>query len=101
MDTIEELKKDELFMSRLAKMTDPKEVVDIFAEKGIEISEEEASLALTKVEEDSADELTDESLEKVSGGSITLGLMLGFAGLVAVISFARGINASEKKACKP
>lgn len=99
MDKYEELKKDEVFVSRLSKMTDPKEIVSLLAEKGIIVSEEEASMAIAQVEENAGNELTDESLEKVSGG-VSIGMAL--LGLAAVIAFARGMmdSSNSKRSCK-
>lgn len=82
-EKIQELQTNEEFMAKLGKVTDVKGYVELFAEYGTEISEKEAeniykNVAEAKEEMQSGDaaELTEETLDEVSGGAFLTGTII-------------------------
>ena len=82
MNIIESLKNDSEFLTQLAKAETNAQICDMFAEKGISITEEEIRLIR---ETGGAEELSENDLDCVSGG------YLGIAAGVAVILFLCGL----------
>lgn len=87
---IEALKQNQEFIQKLSKAADAKEITALFAAQGITVREEDAQLALQKIEAGDTAELDASALDQVSGGGIGLGMAV--IGLIAVVGFARGIR---------
>ena len=83
-EKIQELQANEEFMGKLGKVQDAKGYVALFAEYGAEISEKEAeniykTVLEAKEEMQSGDadaELSEETLEEVSGGGLLTGTVI-------------------------
>ena len=73
---IEEVLKDEAFVERLFSTDAPEDAQKIFAEAGIEISIEDVIEIANQIK-DNSDELGENALEDVSGGSATAVAILG------------------------
>ena len=93
-ETIRDLQNDSALMDALAAAETPEAVQAAFAQKGIEVSLEDAGDALARVE--AGDELTDEELTEVAGGIawelVTLGALLFF-----LLGVAGGAKCKKKK----
>ena len=63
--TFEELLNDEEFVDRFSNVTNAQEVVDLFADKGIEVSQEVAQEVFDRVADT---ELSADDLDGVAGG---------------------------------
>ena len=84
---IEALKADGAFMAKVAEVKTPDELIKLFAEQGVDVTEEEIKAA---VDVSSANGEVDEStLENVTGGSV-LGTILAIGGVIAGISAVKG-----------
>lgn len=81
-EKIQELQTNEEFMEKLGKVTDAKGYVELFAEYGTKISEEEAENIYKNVTEakemqgEDTAELTEETLDEVSGGAFLTGTII-------------------------
>ena len=87
----EELMRDEALMAELSTADTPELVRTAFAKKGIDLTVEEAQKVLDNVDE-ANDELTEEALTNVSGGSLIVGL--------CVLAFVIGVARSANQPCK-
>ena len=82
---IEELAKSEEFMKSLSEAITPEDVKSVFAEYGFDMTLEETAAMIELAKAGAENELSEESLDAVSGGIIvTLGGWLLFsAGMYA------------------
>lgn len=86
MELVQQLSEDKEFMADLAKTENVSEVVALFAQNGIEISEEDLVRVMPSVSADG--ELDESALEQVNGGWV--GFLIAIAGVCAGASAARG-----------
>lgn len=87
MNIFDSLKNDQEFLAKLAKAETNSQICEMFAGKGISITEEE----IRSIRENGvADELNEDALDNVSGG------YLGIAAGVAVILFLCGLAKGAK-----
>ena len=80
--TIEELKTDKAFMEKIENAESIAEIVALFKDKGIDVTEEQLEAAADYYGK--REELSEDSLERVAGGivdpiSISLGIVIGVA----------------------
>mgnify|MGYP003294266047 CR=1 FL=1 len=83
--TFETLKNDRTFLEALQNAKDAAEVKALFAEKDIEIAEEDIEQALAMANDEA--ELDDEALEAVNGG---IDLITGIVIFAFIAGFAKG-----------
>ncbi len=83
--TFETLKNDRTFLEALQNAKDAAEVKALFAEKDIEIAEEDIEQALAMANDEA--ELDDEALEAVNGG---IDLITGIVIFAFIVGFAKG-----------
>ncbi len=83
--TFETLKNDRTFLEALQNAKDAAEVKTLFAEKDIEIAEEDIEQALAMASDEA--ELDDEALEAVNGG---IDLITGIVIFAFIAGFAKG-----------
>ena len=67
MHTLEELMKDDEFMKNIANATTAEEICDLFHQKGVEVTKEDAEAVLKEMAE-TGEELELDELEDVAGG---------------------------------
>ncbi len=87
---IQQLLDDKQLMDAMAKVESPEDLVKVFAEKGATISLEDATTVFNNARdpeymeniEVGGDELDEDDLENVSGGSITIGTAVVCIGLL-------------------
>lgn len=94
MTKLDELKNDSAFMDRVLEIETPDGLAALFAEKGIELSAEEAKYAYSVFQGVDEDEMTIDDLSNVSGGvpiTITAGALI----VIALIGFARGARCKK------
>ena len=72
--TIEELEKDSEFQANVANAKDINEIIALFKEKGIDVTEEQLLKVADQVGED---ELSESDMENVAGG-LVVGAALAF-----------------------
>ncbi len=65
---LEEWKQDEVFLDKVAAAATPEELSKVFAEKGEDLSVEEAQKVLDLVQNSDNEELDIEDLDNVNGG---------------------------------
>lgn len=75
MTKYEELAKDQVFLNALADVETPEAMQKIFADHGIEITMDEVSAFIRLAENGGDDELDENDLASVSGGSLAVGLL--------------------------
>ncbi len=92
---IKEIFSDEAFVASLMEMETPEEVQKALAERDLDLSIED----IEKIREMAASqegELSDEALEGVAGGSLTVaiicGLIIGGAAAGGVFSLGKAVN---------
>ena len=83
--TFETLKNDRTFLEALQNAKDAAEVKALFAEKDIDIAEEDIKQALAMANDEA--ELDDEALEAVNGG---IDLITGIVIFAFIVGFAKG-----------
>ncbi len=104
---VQELQANEEFMARIAAVKEAKEYIALFAEYGVEISEEEAEDMQKSVEEAKVDssesvELDESDLDNVAGGFAAV-YIFGYAvpkilvGTMIALVAAVGATAAYKK----
>lgn len=75
MTKYEELAKDQVFLNALADVETPEAMQKIFADHGIEMTMDEVSAFIRLAENGGDDELDENDLASVSGGSLAVGLL--------------------------
>ena len=68
MEQVVELLKDQVFMDELVKLEDEKDVINLFASRGVTVTMEELQKLFDQAPED--EEMSEDDLQKVSGGVI-------------------------------
>ena len=66
MEQVIELMKDEAFMEELVKLEEEKDVIALFASRGVSVTMDDLRELFKEVPED--EEMSEEDLQKVSGG---------------------------------
>lgn len=70
---LQELKNDQAFISKLSECKSGENLMEVFSEHGINFSEDELEIIKKMAEAEQANgELSEEALENVSGGVVTL-----------------------------
>lgn len=87
LEQLKEIAKDEDFMAKLVESLDYKEFASSLATKGLELTDDEAKQLFDGMK-NGVGELPEESLDDVSGGSGTVGLIV--CGALFLCGFVRG-----------
>ena len=86
------IKENEEYAIRVAQANEPEKLVDLFREIGLEVTSEEAAQYLAEAKSQlETTELSEEMLETVNGGSLTIGYLLGCAAFGAVAGVVLGL----------
>lgn len=91
---MQEVLSNEEFVMSLLELETGEEVQKALADKGLEFSLEEISLIKEKLANpDAGEELSDDDLENVAGGSVTLATVGAVVGIVSgVVSLASAVH---------
>ncbi|MBR6940797.1 MAG: Nif11-like leader peptide family RiPP precursor [Clostridia bacterium] len=92
-EKLDALMKDEAFVKKLEACKTAAEIIALYKEQGIEVTEENAKAGLAVLQK--GDELDESALENVSGG--TLGALVGIATIATAHSVIIGLNAVSDK----
>ena len=84
---IEALKTNKVFIEKLLEAKSNEDIIAVFADEGIEVTEKEILAADDMLTSDG--ELNEKALENVSGGWV--GVVIGIAAVLAGASAARGL----------
>ena len=87
------IEADKSFGAKLFSQENPQDVQKLLKEQGIDFSLDEIEVmkaALIKISEKGSDELSDEDLENVAGGSITVMAVVAIIGAIAGAVTAAG-----------
>ena len=76
-EKIKEVFSNEKFVKSLMELNTPEEVQKALSEKDIDLSVDEIKKIAELLQKKANGELTDEDLENVAGGSISLGIVIG------------------------
>lgn len=101
-DQVAEWMKDEVFVKRVENAANYEEVVAAFKEKGFETTSEDIKEAIQHLSLGKEEELDEDDLEAVQGGSILLGLAIIGAGALATYLYLQWVkNYLKKKGILP
>ncbi|MBR1729834.1 MAG: Nif11-like leader peptide family RiPP precursor [Selenomonadaceae bacterium] len=98
IEKLKEIFADKDFTAKVLEMETPEEVQKAVKTKGVEMSLEEIDSIKDFVEKNSeGEELTDDQLENVAGGSITVaavvgGIIIGGAVISGAVTLGRAVN---------
>ena len=98
IEKLKEIFADKDFTAKVLEMETPEEVQKAVKAKGVEMSLEEIDSIKDFVEKNSeGEELTDDQLENVAGGSITVaavvgGIIIGGAVISGAVTLGRAVN---------
>ena len=70
------LKDSDAFLREVDEASTPEEMIRVFADHGIEVSENELGDIAAQIRPDSGEELSEDDLENVSGGSLIMIIMV-------------------------
>ncbi len=97
-EKLQSLLSDEAFAKQILELETPAEVVKLLGEKGVVIPESTVVAIRNKIAEGVSEELDEEALEQVSGGSITLATVAVVAGVAAgVMTLATKVDSWTRR----
>lgn len=88
---IKDLFSDQAFMNSILEMETAEEVQAALKEKGLDLSLEEIGVIRESLNSENG-ELSEDELENVSGGSITVGIIIGVAAICGAATLAKGVS---------
>ena len=85
---LKEVLSDSKFAELLIQQETPEDVQILLKEKGIELTLEDITSVRNILEQQAEGELSEDNLENVSGGSLTLAAAIGIASIISASSAA-------------
>lgn len=87
-ELLKEVLSDSKFAELLIQQETPEDVQVLLKEKGIELTLEDITSVRNILEQQAEGELSEDNLENVSGGSLTLAAAIGIAAIISASSTA-------------
>ena len=87
-ELLKEVLSDSKFAELLIQQETPEDVQVLLKEKGIELTLEDITSVRNILEQQAEGELSEDNLENVSGGSLTLAAAIGIASIISASSSA-------------
>lgn len=95
-DLEEAIKNDETLPEKLENAKNEKEFKSVLGETKVNLTDEEVSAMYQEFRRQLSDELNEENLENVSGGSVVAGVTIIAAGVAFTVGVLRGMRCRRR-----